>query len=223
MRDGRLPAQFVQPPDGGFELGDRGHGLVSGREDGQRFERVVVQLGNGLAAVAPNHPSAVGVRARHQGPEVAGAEPGVLDVVATQDLARPGRAGQWAVVLLVTTPVGDGVDGVRQVRVTRTATHRPSVAGVIVSPGVLGKVNRAQPGDHSRVRVETARGQSSLQRGVGSAAVAWAYTVHGHGPHPSADDLRHVPGSGLQFCSTTQQTPAGGDPTGPCLQRVVGG
>ncbi len=36
--------------------------------------------------------------------------------------------------------------------------------------------------------------------------------------------LHHpLPGSGVQFCSTTQQTPAGGDPTGPCLQRLVGG
>ena len=50
---------------------------------------------------------------------------------------------------------------------------------------------------------------------IGTSIRPDAVTNTVHRPHPS--------GNGVQFCSTTQQTPAGGDPTGPCLQRLVGG
>ena len=71
------------------------------------------------------------------------------------------------------------------------------------------------PSCTGRVRILRVRGPSAV-RSARRADLA----LRGS---PSADRLHPLSASGVQFCSTTQQAPAGGDPAGPCLQRLVGG
>ena len=56
---------------------------------GQDLERVVVEFVDRLTTIAPDHPTAVGVRARDHATEVARGEPGVLHAVGIEDFGRP--------------------------------------------------------------------------------------------------------------------------------------
>ena len=75
-----------------LELGGRRHRLVARREDGQHLQGLSYSsLAMVWAAVAPDHPPAVGIRTKDQAPEVPGSEPGILDVVGSQHL----RSVRW--------------------------------------------------------------------------------------------------------------------------------
>jgi hypothetical protein len=71
--------------------------------------------------------------------------------------------------------------------------------------------------------VPAAEHDHPLVSSVVVSPIVTAHAVPPSGTNVLLAPAQRVLGSGVQFCSTTQQTPAGGAPTGPCLQRVVGG
>jgi len=88
-------AELVEAPQVVLKHLDGGDALVAGGQHGEHLEGVVVELGDGLAAVAPDHPAAVGVRPRHHPPEVAGPTRG--DATLASGLAGD-RSGDSLVV-----------------------------------------------------------------------------------------------------------------------------
>ena len=107
----RLPALlFVEASKVVLEFGLRRLPLATlDHMLGQDLERVVVELVDRLTTIAPDHPTAVGVRARDHATEVARGEPGVLHAVGIEDFGRPFRSGPRHIVLLVAPAVGHGV------------------------------------------------------------------------------------------------------------------
>ena len=133
VHDGLVAVQVIEAGQVDLHGVERRRLLAGDGIGGEHLEGVVVELGELLPAVAPDHPPPVGVRARDEAAEVARAQPGVLALVVAEDevAVRPG-AGEGGVVLLVAAPVGDRVLGFGEERVSGSGAH-----------GVLGRPAQA--------------------------------------------------------------------------------